>query len=78
MNGCGCVSIKLLFTNPGKKLTVHRLLAAVLDHQNLKLCSSKNTVKTRQAITAKETIDERKRQHTEWKKIFANDMTDKA
>ena len=28
-------------------------------------------------FTAKETIDNTKRQHTEWEKIFANDMTDK-
>ena len=27
--------------------------------------------------TAKETIDKRKRQPTEWKKVFANDATDK-
>ena len=27
--------------------------------------------------TAKKTIDKTKRQHTEWEKIFANDMTDK-
>ena len=27
--------------------------------------------------TAKETINKMKRQHTDWEKIFANDVTDK-
>ena len=34
-------------------------------------------IKPKSFCTAKETTDKMKRQHTEWKKIFANDMTDK-
>ena len=34
-------------------------------------------IKLKSFLTAKETIDKMKRQPTEWKKIFANDMTDK-
>ena len=41
MNVHTCVSIKLLFTNPGKGLTDHRLLTAVSDNQKLKPFSSK-------------------------------------
>ena len=48
MNVCTCVSIKLLFTNPGKGLTDHRLLTAVSDNQKLKSFSSKEIIKNTQ------------------------------
>ena len=34
-------------------------------------------IKLKSFCTAKELIDKTKRQPTEWKKVFANDMTDK-
>ena len=34
-------------------------------------------IKLKSFLTAEETIKNTKRQHTEWKKIFANDATDK-
>ena len=34
-------------------------------------------IKLKRFFTAKEIIDKMKRQLTEWKKIFANDTTDK-
>ena len=34
-------------------------------------------IKLKSFFTAKETLNKRKRQPTEWEKIFANDMTDK-
>ena len=34
-------------------------------------------IKLENVCTAKETTDKMKRQYTEWKKIFVNDMTDK-
>ena len=34
-------------------------------------------MKLKRFCTAKETINKKKRQPTEWEKIFANDMTDK-
>ena len=36
-----------------------------------------NVIKLKSFCTVKETTDKTKRQHTEWEKIFANDMTDK-
>ena len=33
-------------------------------------------VKLKSFFTAKETINNMKRQHTDWEKIFANDVTD--
>ena len=34
-------------------------------------------LKLKSFFTAKETINNMKRQHTDWEKIFANDVTDK-
>ena len=34
-------------------------------------------IKLKSFFTAKETINKTKRQHTEWEKIFANDVTEK-
>ena len=39
--------------------------------------NKKGLIKLKRFYTAKETINKKKRQPTEWEKIFANEVTDK-
>ena len=75
-------SIKLPEENVGKTFSD-------TNHRNFFLDQSPKAKETKEKInkwdlakfksfcTAKETTDKTKKQHTEWKKIFANDMTNK-
>ena len=75
-------SIKLLEDNIGRTLFD-------INHSNIFMDQSPKVkeikakvhkwdlIKLKSFCTTKETINKMKRQHTEWEKVFANDMTDK-
>ena len=75
-------TIKLLVENIGKTLSDINHSSNFLDLSS-RVMETKtkinkwDLIKFKSFCTAKETIDKMKRQPTDWKNIFANDMTDK-
>ena len=74
-------TIKLLEENIGRTLfdiVVAIFFASVSSGKGNKGRNKQgNLIKLKNICTAKETVNKMKRQHTEWEKISANDMTDK-
>ena len=75
-------TVKLLEENIGRKLFNINCCNIFLDispkAKETKVKINKwNLIKLKSFCPTKETINKKKRQPTEWEKIFANDMTDK-